>query len=255
MARQGPGYVLASGSQNESLLATLEPPTAQAADYTTTLFRTLSADLPASNLDNPGFLLFVEPDDARFASYFVSVRTPGPLTEVTGYAVPAPSVAGDSAGSRVVMRPQTDPDVFASVAVHEFVHVMFHSTPNASFLPAGHSDPGVAWIAEGVAEWIQTRFDHQDFAGPTLDAVRAAVDQGFFADRPPTRDELYLRSAFAYPIAASVFQWISETFSIAAAFDAAADNLATGFDELFGRLMYPSDRDFQAEWAAWVRDL
>lgn len=42
---------------------------------------------------------------------------------------------------------------------------------------------------------------------------------------------------------------------MAAAFDAVSDNLLRGFGELFASLLYPSDRDFQAEWAAWVRDL
>ncbi|MBA2555679.1 MAG: hypothetical protein H0V10_18710 [Geodermatophilaceae bacterium] len=241
---QGPGYVLATGVQNEALLGQYNEAAAQATDYTTALFEELLPDLPGSGLDNPGFLLFVEPDDELFSSYFVSERSIGPINEITGYAVPLPSAAGESSGARVVMRPQPDLDVFASVAVHEFVHVMFASGTNSSFLPNGTKDPGAAWIAEGVAEWIQTHFDEQDFTGPTLDAARAAVDQGFFEDRPPTRDELYTQAEFGYPLAASVFEWISETFNVAAAFDAAADNLSRGFDELFASLMYPSDRDF-----------
>jgi len=96
------------------------------------------------------------------------------------------------------MRPQPDPAVFASVAVHEFVHAMFHSTPNQSFLPAGHKDPGVAWISEGIARWIETHFTEAGFTGPNL------------------------QPEFGYPVAASVFEWLSETFSVATAFDAAA---------------------------------
>ena len=198
VAAQGPGYVLATGAQNQSLLAEFEAPTARAADYTTNLFEELLPDLPGSGLDNPGFLLFVEPDDALFATYLVAGRTPGPISEVAGYAVAVPSASGDSAGSRVVMRPQPDPAVFASVAVHEFVHAMFHSTPNQSFLPAGHKDPGVAWISEGIARWIETHFTEAGFTGPNL------------------------QPEFGYPVAASVFEWLSETFSVATAFDAAA---------------------------------
>lgn len=153
------------------------------------------------------------------------------------------------------MRPEPNLDSFTSVAVHEFVHVMFASRSNSSFLPTGTKDPGAAWISEGVAEWIQTRFSYQDFTGPTLDGVRAAVANGYFDDRPPTRDELYLQAEFGYPVSASVFQWLSDTFGVAAAFEAASDNLSRGFDELFASFMYPSDRDFQAEWAEWVRDL
>ncbi|MGI8694641.1 MAG: hypothetical protein ACR2JK_17355 [Geodermatophilaceae bacterium] len=68
---QGPGYVLATGVQNEALLGQYNDAAAQATDYTTALFEELLPDLPGSGLDNPGFLLFVEPDDELFSSYFV----------------------------------------------------------------------------------------------------------------------------------------------------------------------------------------
>lgn len=113
----------------------------------------------------------------------------------------------------------------------------------------------VAWISEGIAEWVQIRYDDQAFTGPPVNAIREAVAQGYFADRPPTRDELYERPEFGYPISASFFEWLAETSGKMTAFEVASFNLQRGVDELFFFLDYPAGRDARADWSAGVRDL